>query len=267
MLPIYLAATTYFYLNFTVMRASLFFTSLIFMLAVGGCSDNSIQPEETTVQLQFLHLIDNQALEMDNIKYSNALGQPYSIKTVKYFVSRITFHKSDGTDVMIPDIHYVDVRDATTLTYDLSEKIPYGTYTGISFIYGLVPEDNVTGSLGLDLDRLMEWPVPMGGGYHYMKLEGEYVYNDVTNFFNFHSGGLNGTAYEIHVDLPNSGFEANASKKAVGFNMEISKWFTDPVDWDFNYWGSGIMGNADAQATVQKNGANVFSVSFPETIL
>lgn len=249
------------------MKAFSFFSSLLVLIILSGCTNDSVQPEKSTVQLQFTHEVNSQPLELDQIKYTNAVGQAYSIKTVKYFISRVTFHKSDGTDIVIPDIHYVDIRDEATLTYELSEKIPYGSYSGISFVYGLVPEDNVTGSLGLDLDRLMEWPVPMGGGYHYMKLEGEYVYNDVTNFFNFHSGGLNGVAYEIHVDLPNSAFDANASKLGVGFVMEISNWFKDPVDWDFNYWGSGIMGNADAQATVQKNGANVFSVNFPETTL
>lgn len=248
------------------MKTYLFFSSII-LLAFSGCTNNSVQPEKSTMQLQFIHQVNDQPLILDQIMYTNAVGQAYSIKTVKYFISRVTFHKSDGTDVMIPDIHYVDIRDEASLTYELTEKIPYGSYSGISFVYGLVPEDNVTGSLGLDLDRLMEWPVPMGGGYHYMKLEGEYVHNDATNFFNFHSGGLNGTAYEIHVDLPNSAFDANSSKIGIAFNMEISNWFKDPVDWDFNYWGSGIMGNPDAQATVQKNGANVFTVNFPEEIL
>lgn len=232
-----------------------------------GCTNNSIQPEATSVNLQFLHLVDNQPLELDNIKYTNAVGQAYSIKTVKYFVSRVTFHKTDGTDIAIPDIHYVDIRDEATLNYELSEKIPYGSYSGISFVYGLVPEDNVTGSLGLELDQLMEWPMMMGGGYHYMKLEGEYINDDVITFFNFHSGSLNGVAYEIHVDLPNSSFDANASNLNVGMAMEISNWFQNPVDWDFAYWGSGIMGNADAQATVQMNGTDVFSVNFPETAL
>lgn len=100
-----------------------------------------------------------------------------------------------------------------------------------------------------------------------MKLEGEYINDDVITFFNFHSGSLNGVAYEIHVDLPNSSFDANASNLNVGMAMEISNWFQNPVDWDFAYWGSGIMGNADAQATVQMNGTDVFSVNFPETAL
>ncbi|MCB0495074.1 MAG: hypothetical protein KDC79_02975 [Cyclobacteriaceae bacterium] len=241
------------------------FFLLIILGASTSCTNNTVQPEETAIELQFLHNVNGDPLELDNIKYTNAVGQTYSIKTVKYFISRVTLHRTDGADITIPDIHYVDIRDDATLTYELSEKIPYGSYSGISFVYGLVPEDNVTGSLGLEIDRLMEWPVPMGGGYHYMKLEGDY--NEAGNFFNFHSGSLDGVDYAIHVDLPNSAFDANTSKLNVGLVMEISNWFKNPVDWDFAYWGSGIMGNADAQATVQKNGTDVFSVSFPSSTL
>jgi hypothetical protein len=41
--------------------------------------------------------------------------------------------------------------------------------------------------------------------------------------------------------------------------MEIQNWFTNPNDWDFSYFGPGIMGNPEAQKAVQKNGQNVFS--------
>lgn len=249
------------------MKALSFFVFVITLSFFTGCTSESVQPKETAVQLQFSHLVNGNPLEMDHIKYTNAVGQAYSIKTVKYIISRVTFHKSDGSEIVMPDIHYVDARDNTTLTYALSKSIPYGSYSSVSFVYGLVPEDNITGSLGLEMDQLMEWPVLMGGGYHYMKLEGEYVANDATNFFNFHSGSLDGVAYEIHVNLPNAAFNANSSDITLGVEMEISNWFQHPVDWDFAYWGSGIMGNPDAQATVQKNGTDVFSINFPESTL
>lgn len=237
----------------------LLFSVLIFL---ASCTNNSISPDEATIKMDFVHLNNGDELILDDIRYTNEVGQEYSIKTVKYFVSKITFHNSDGTEIISSDIHFVDIRNAETLALELSSKIPYGSYDKISFVYGLVPEDNISASLGLELDRLMEWPVPMGGGYHYMKLEGEYINNNETNFFNFHAGGLDGKAYEIHVDLPSSDFTINDNSLNMNLAMEISNWFTNPVDWDFAYWGSGIMGNPDAQATVQKNGVDVFSVIF-----
>jgi len=239
--------------------------TLVFFLA---CTSNTVAPAETTVTIGFVHLNNNVALELDKIRYTNSLGQDYSIKTVKYFISKVTFHNTNGTDYVSSNIHYVDIRDTETLSQELTENIPYGTYSGISFVFGLVAKDNVTGSLELDLDRLMEWPAPLGGGYHYMKLEGEFVDNNATSFFNFHTGALEGEAYEIHIDIPNLNFELNSNALNsttlyMEITMEISNWFQNPTNWDFSYWGSGIMGNPEAQATVQKNGQDVFSIAFP----
>lgn len=247
--------------HFFMKPFSIFFSFLL-VAFLSNCTNNSISPDEATIEISFVHLNNEAPLELDNIKYTNNVGQAYSIKTVKYFVSKITFHNSNGTDFINPEIHYVDIRDSETLALELSSKIPFGSYNGISFVYGLVLEDNITGSLGIELDRLMEWPEPMGGGYHYMKLEGEYVDNNVTSFFNFHAGGLNGKDYEIYIDLPNSAFGVDDNLLHFNLEMEISNWFQTPVDWDFAYWGSGMMGNPDAQATVQKNGVDVFSITF-----
>lgn len=236
------------------------------IIVLTACTNNKVEApiSEATVTMGFIHLNKNVALELDNIIYTNALDQAYSIKTVKYFVSKITFLHEDGTKYIAPDIHYVDIRNSETLQLELSKTIPFGKYSKISFVYGLEPEDNVTGSLGIELDRLMEWPAPMGGGYHYMKLEGEYVANNETNFFNFHAGSLANKAYEIYVDLPNSGFEINSNTLSIDLKMEVNNWFQNPTDWDFAYWGSGIMGNADAQSTVQQNGVDVFTIEISD---
>lgn len=229
---------------------------------LAGCTSNTVDPEESAIKLNFAHLHNGDELVLDDIRYTNEVGQEYSIQKVKYFVSKITFHKNDGTEISSSDIHFVDIKNSETLAMKLATKIPYGNYDKISFVYGLIPEDNISKSLGIDLDREMEWPEIMGGGYHYMKLEGKYTDNNITSFFNFHTGGLNGTAYEIHVDLPNSNFTINENSLDINLVMEMSNWFTNPVDWNFEYWGSGIMGNPDAQTTVQQNGIDVFSVIF-----
>ncbi len=233
---------------------------LVFFLA---CTKNSIDPEKAVVTINFNHQNNETPLVLDELIYTNAVGQDYSIKTVKYFISKVTFHKSNGLNYTSPDIHFVDIRETESLKLELSNKIPYGSYKGISFVFGLVTEDNITGSLGLELDRVMEWPLSMGGGYHYMKLEGDYIGSNGNAFFNFHAGPLEGKPYEIHIDLPNSSFTVEDNLLNINMEMAISNWFTNPIDWDFEYWGAGIMGNPDAQATVQKNGADVFSITFP----
>ncbi len=232
---------------------------LVFFLA---CTTNSIDPEEASITISFEHINNNAPLVLDQNIYTNNVGQNYSIKTVKYFVSKVTFH-SNGSNYVSPDIHFIDIRDSKTLTLELTNKIPYGNYTSISFVYGLVPEDNITGSLGIDLDRLMEWPAPMGGGYHYMKLEGDYIGSNGSDFFNFHAGPLAGKDYSLKINLLNTDMVVSGDSLKFNLVMNIGNWFQNPTDWDFEYWGSGIMGNPNAQATVQKNGADVFNITFP----
>lgn len=228
-----------------------------------SCISTSIPPESAPISVSFKHVVNGDPLQLNQLIYTNAVGQDYSIKTVKYIISHISFTDNFGAITTLPDVHFVDIKDENSLNYTLSQSIPSGSYSSISFVIGLVPEDNITGSLGIDLDREMEWPEILGGGYHFMKLEGEYKNGQESDFFNFHTGGLNKTAYEVHVtqDLKNRKITSDGLNVVI--QMDIAKWFTNPNDWDFAYWGSAIMGNPDAQLTAQQNGSDVFSVTLP----
>ena len=60
-------------------------------------------------------------------------------------------------------------------TYDKGFTIEEGDYTGISFVFGFRDEDNITGAY-TDLNALSwSWPEMLGGGYHFMKLEGRFI--------------------------------------------------------------------------------------------
>jgi len=233
----------------------------LFALATLSCDSEKITELNTAnVSFSFTHLVDGSPLVLDQIEYKNALNQEFSIKTVKYFISQVTLYKEDNTTIDLTDIMYVDVRSPETLIHPSLEKIAVGNYSGISFILGLSPEENVSGRFTTPPESLMEWPLPMGGGYHYMKLEGEFKTPDEQSFFNFHSGMLGGTAYEIHINLSDLPFNVSNNGLHVQINMEIQNWFNNPNDWDFSYFGPAIMGNPEAQETVQENGQDVFSI-------
>jgi hypothetical protein len=236
-------------------------------LLIFSCSDDDhVDPNLVDLTFNFTHLVDDVPVQLDQLIYKNTLNQEFSIKTVKYFISGIKLYKDDNCVIEAPDIHYVDIRTPETLTYLLSKKISIGDYTGISFVYGLTPEENISGSLGLELDQLMEWPIHMGGGYHYMKLEGEYKTTAEESLFNFHSGMLKGTPYEIHVDFKNQPFTISNGKMVINVVMEIQNWFTNPTDWDFVSFGPAIMGNATAQKAVHDNGVDVFNFEVLENL-
>ncbi|MEN8247869.1 MAG: MbnP family protein [Bacteroidota bacterium] len=229
----------------------------IFLFLLVGCKDDPYDnPDKVALTFEFTHFVDGAPVAMDQLIYQNALEQDFSIKTIKYFISDVKLYKSDNTVISLNDIHYIDGRDSTTVSYTFTNKIHEGDYTKISFVHGLTPINNVTGSLGLDLDRLMEWPIPMGGGYHYMKLEGAYLTEG--NYFNFHAGAFEGIPYEIDINIEKP-FSVVGDKLNIKLVMEIQNWFTDPIDWDFNYFGPAIMDNHEAQETIQANGHNVYT--------
>jgi hypothetical protein len=119
----------------------------------------------------------------------------------------------------------------------------------------------------------MFWPDMMGGGYHYMKMNGKWL--DTLNQlspFNFHlgigqtyddEGNITGFVQNyFRVSLPGSFFlvEKNMTKH-ITIIMNIESWFDTPHAWDHNYWGGAIMMNQEAMQQAKENGYDVFAAS------
>lgn len=235
------------------------------LITFSNCKKDSIpNPQEsakTVVKMNFNHLVNHLPVEMDTVKYINANNDSFGIRTIKYFISRVTFHRDTKTDVTLSDFHFVNHELIETLTHEFSQKIPEDSYSSISFVVGFVNTDNKSNMFTSAPEMNMFWPENMGGGYHYQKLEGQYLDNGIKKFFNFHAGGLDQTDYSVKVTLPNSNFKVQNGAVTIDLSMEILNWFQNPVNWDFSYFGAAIMQNHEAQQTIQKNGLDVFSVS------
>jgi hypothetical protein len=241
----------------------------IIVLALGGmfilnsCSknDDDVNPIPVDVQpvIVFKHIIGDEMVEFDTIKYTNEFGNVFSVATLKYFVSDFTFHKSDGSKVKLDEEHYVDGRENSTLTYTPSSKIPPGEYTSISFVFGIDSSKNVTGRFPNPPESNMEWPIPMGGGYHYMKFEGKFNENDTIKNFQCHTGPTMGNPNFIEVALSNSGFTTSGNNLNINLQIDLNKWFEYPHELDLNDV-TGIMGNQQMQLLLKANGPYVFSI-------
>jgi len=217
-------------------------------------------PQSIHLKFVFSHTIDGAPVVLDTIKYLNKAGNLYSIINLKYFICNIVLHKGSDS-IIIDDAHYVDIRDNATLTYSPSQLIANGSYDHISFIFGSDASKNKTNNFVNPPESNMEWPVPMGGGYHYMQLEGKFDSATVVKNYNVHTGALSGIPYYIPVHLSQSTFTANGTDLTVNLAMNINKWFENPNTYNFNIYGDSMMGNDTAQKVLQQNGADVFSVS------
>lgn len=221
------------------------------------------------ITIAFEHVVGGAplALGVDTLPYTNEAGNTFGVSRLSYFICDVSLTLADGTVVSAPGAHYVDHETPETLTYALPVAVPEGQLQQLSFVMGLTPALNQTGAFGSPPESLMEWPEMIGGGYHFMKLEGRYL-NSASEPFAFmaHSGGLDGADYAIPVTL-DAGGRALSGAQTLTVRMSIEEWFAHPDTWDlndyFNEAHRGIMRDAAAQASLQRNGATVFSLGAP----
>ena len=227
------------------------------------------------LRIEFTHEVDGKSLVFDTIRYVNAAGNPYLVSNIQYFISDVCLHKSNGDSLLLDkweDIHYVDTDLPNTWVYALKDDIPDGIYSSVSFTFGINAAKNQTLMFVNPPESDMFWPVYLGGGYHYMKLNGKWKDpNGTIRPFNFHmgigqiydsSGNITGFVQNyFKVVLPASGFQISKGQIAnLELKMNVNEWFEDPHIFDFNQWGGDIMQKQAAMQIAKENGHNVFSV-------
>ena len=240
--------------------------SFIVILSL-ACDDDHMAKNSFPFTFTFTHQVNSQGLELNNLKYENEAGNGFSVEKLQYLISDVTLRKKEGGTVSFEGYHFVDITDPSTGTYDAGFTIEEGDYTGISFIFGFQDEDNITGAYP-ELNALSwSWPEMLGGGYHFMKLEGRFIDSN-TNISTYATHM--GTAREITPsgDVMHSNFievdlehNFNISGSAtIGIIMEVSNWYSHPHTWDLNLLDNLIMPNFEAQSMLRENGNNVFFV-------
>ena len=102
----------------------------------------------------------------------------------------------------------------------------------------------------------MEWPVVMGGGYHFMMFEGHFIDSTGTPGFAMHLGT---SASLCPVSIQQT-LSIGQADKEIRLSMNINEWFRNPAIYDFNVDGNYIMGNVQAMSKLAANGVDVFSM-------
>ena len=227
------------------------------------------------LRIEFTHDVDGKPLVFDTMRYVNAAGNPYLVSNIQYFISDVCLHKNNGDSLLLDkweDIHYVDSDLPDTWVYALKDDIPDGNYSSVSFTFGINAAKNQTLMFVNPPESDMFWPVYLGGGYHYMKLNGKWRDpNGTIRPFNFHMGigqiydsigNITGFVQNyFNVVLPASDFQIAKGQIAnLKLKMNVNEWFKDPHIFDFNQWGGDIMQKQAAMQIARENGHNVFSV-------
>lgn len=221
-----------------------------------------------TARLHFIFSVNGDELQQDTMLYQNAAGNRYEVTEAQYFISNVILTKSDGTQHAIKSdqcAHYVDADIPGTLVWHPGDELPAGVYTSVSFVFGLAPELNITHAYTDAPENNMSWPAVLGGGYHYMKINGRWQAPDGTAHpFNLHSGRVltaEGDTLEHSFTVTLPLVQKTLSQDGIMdivLDMNINRWFISPHIYDFNEYGGSIMQNAAAQEVLEANGWDVF---------
>jgi hypothetical protein len=268
--------------NSTIIFITLFATATI--LNFSAC-DNGHDPQPTLLparlMLSFEHFNNGAPLQYDTMRYVNAAGNHYLVNEIQYFISDVTLHYNDGSRQLLDnwqDIHYVDTDLPDTYFYNPPDTLKPGHVDKITFTFGINEEKNQSLMFVNPPERDMFWPEYMGGGYHYLKLNGKWLAADgVVKPFNFHLGigqvysgsGSNPDSIVgfiqnyFEITLPASSFDVEQGKAVQGvIKMNIENWFQHPHTYDHNAWGGDIMQRQAAMQLGCENGKeDVFSFS------
>ncbi|GAA4803955.1 MbnP family protein [Litoribaculum gwangyangense] len=243
---------------------------LMFCFVLFSCSEDKDDTiSQANLTFNFTHNWDGvevSNVNFNTIQYTNANGEQLSIERLRYLISRITFQNSNNEVFTINSYKLIDVTNNKNLSFTPTTTIPSGTYKSLSFTFGFNNDDNYNFNYP-DLNST-SWNVPemLGGGYHFMQLEGKFMDNTATE---------TGFAYHTIRAVDNSGatpifqdtfFEVDLGAVTISNNavfnieMNIAEWFKNPNTWDLNVLNNMLMPNYNAQIMMFENGQNVFNL-------
>ncbi|MGB1042084.1 MAG: MbnP family protein [Tenacibaculum sp.] len=254
------------------------FLILVLSISLFSCSsDNDESIKEVTAKFNFTQNWDGTTIEksdLSNTEYTNKLGTKLTIKELKYLISNITLTNGAGEATTLTELRndeqkaykLIDVNNTDDLSFSAQEKLPEGAYN-LSMTFGFNNDDNYS-AIYTDLSN---WTVPgdLGGGYHYMQLEGNFLNKDnEQQGYTYHTiravkkgsdPSLND--YKDTFITVNLGTVLIKNDATIEIKMNVAEWFKNPNEWDLNTLNSALMGNFDAQDQMFANGkSGVFSL-------
>ena len=244
------------------MKTRLFLLPLMLM-SITACT-KPIGYGDTEIRISYT--ANDHPLTIDSLCYTNEAGNRFLVTEIQWFISNITLVSEQGDEYVLAKVFYIDTNIPESQRL-ITTTVPCQKYISMRFTFGLDQEDNITGFFSNPPESNMFWPDPLGGGYHYMKLNGKYIdKSDHLAPMNIHLGiGQNEDQTVFYqnyftVELPlDLDLEENATN-VLYLDMNIDNWFRNPHTYDIATFGSAIMQNQEAQQMLKENGNDVFSI-------
>jgi hypothetical protein len=240
-------------------------------LLLSGCPRKE---ETSSLELDMVFWFDGAAVKFGEEIYTNAAGEPIRIDEAKCFISEVALVGQDGKlcpIVASEGIHYFDNTLPSTLLWHITDPLETGDYKALRFRFGLADNQNITGRFPNPPETNFAWPAALGGGYHYMQINGKWWSGGEEKPLTLHTGRgqLRDSADNITgfmdnsfwVELPLTRFTIQPNQnQSLTLTMDIARWFDTPNLYNIAHYGSAIMQNQEAQRILRENGKNAFFI-------
>ncbi|RZK45475.1 MAG: hypothetical protein EOO94_04315, partial [Pedobacter sp.] len=87
--------------------------------------------------LEFDHVVGSNDLRLNTGSYTNAAGETYSVRALRYFISNIVLVNTNGTEYVVPQDSSYFIIDESMAAAKPTLKIPEGEYAQLRFTVGI----------------------------------------------------------------------------------------------------------------------------------
>lgn len=240
------------------MKQIIFILSLAIIAVSCKKTDDELKP--TCLAIDITHTVDDKLLYFDSLFYQNKVGEHYSISKLYYYLSDIHFYNNNQLIFAIDTILYVDANKKNQLLI-FNNIIPF-SFDSIAYSIGVPQSKNTHGSLPPTFENVaMEWPETMGGGYHFLKLEGHW--QDKTSLIGF-TVHIGTNPFLVAGGIKSSAEIIANKENTIALKMNINKWFEGESNYSFQTDGSYTMGNSTLMKKITENGKHVFELTYSQ---
>ncbi len=219
------------------------------------------------IKLHFNNVVNGKELVLDNETYKNAHGDEFTLSMCKYYISNVTFIKTDGTAVNIENsYHLVSEQKPSSFDY-VMDALPEGGYVEMKFMIGVDSLHNVSGAQGGELDPINAMFWDWHTGYIMAKIEGRSPAAQDGEIA-FHIGGFSGETSALRwitLKFPHAVKVTSGKTPVINLQADIAEWFRTPATVDFSKLSVVTLEGKEA-AMIADNYADMFTIkSIDET--
>ena len=143
-----------------------------------------------SVQLDFTVMVHGKSDVVGSGRYTNRIGQTFTLSAVKYYLGHLTLERADGSGHFLADHVLIDAEDSTSGRVTLRD-VPSGTYPALTFMVGVDSIHNTGGPLEGALDPLNGMYWTWATGFIFVKVEGSSPSStQPKNVLEYHLGGF-----------------------------------------------------------------------------